>query len=199
MGLLDILRGQRAPKRANLDRLFAVGTAELTLVTNLGLTPTGRAGLCFKAIEAGAFSALVADIDQLLGIAGAESGTTVSRHTDDYGYSWVVLEDPDLSDLVTTTHMVSQTMRESGVSEQLLCAVFGFEHEGRPVDLIYNYKRATFYPFAPDGDAKSGRRDNALELRLKAALEREMPIEPELERWYAVWDAPVHGGGGRGR
>lgn len=199
MGLLDILRGQRAPKRADLDRLFAVSTSELTLVTALGLTPSGRAGLCFKAIEAGAFSALVADIDQMLAIAGAESGTTVSRHTDDYGYSWVVLSDPDLDDLVTTTHVVSQTMQESGVSEQLLCAVFGFEHDGRPVDLIYNYKRATFYPFAPAGPAGKGDRDNALELRVKAALEREMPIEPELERWYAVWDAPVRGAGGDAR
>lgn len=195
MGLLDILRGQRTPKRANLDRLFAISTSELTLVTALGLAPSGRAGLCFKAIDAGAFDALVADIDGILEIAGAENGTTVSRHTDEYGYSWVVLSDPDLSDLVTATHMVSQTMQESRLSEQLLCAVFGFTHQGRPLDIIYNYKRATFYPFAPTGTARSGTRDNTLELRVRATVEREMPIEPELERWYAVWDAPVHDAG----
>jgi hypothetical protein len=84
-------------------------------------------------------------------------------------------------------------MEERGYSEQLLCAVFGFVRDGAPLDLIYNYKRGTFYPFAPAGDKK---RDNALELRVKAGLDAEMPIEPELERWYAVWDAPVQGEAG---
>lgn len=197
MGLLDILRGQRTPKRANLDRLFAVSTSELTFTTGLGLTGSGRAGLCFKALAAGVFEELVRDIDQLLTISRAESGTAVSRHTDEYGFSWLVLSDPDLDDLVTTTHVVSQTMQERGFSEQLLCAVFGFHHANGPVDLIYNYKRGTFYPFAPRAGKK---RDNALELRLTATLEKEMPIEGELERWYALWDAPVHaedGAGGR--
>lgn len=195
MGLFDILRGQRAPKRANLDRLFALSTSALTLQTSLGFATSGRAGLCFKALEAGVFDELVRDIDQLLRISGDESGTTVERHSDDYGFSWVVLKDPDLDDLVTTTHVVSQTMEERGFSEQLLCAVFGFVRDGAPLDLIYNYKRGTFHPFAPAGDKK---RDNALELRIKAGLEAEMPIEPELERWYAVWDAPVQGGPGGG-
>ena len=195
MGLLDILRGQRKPKRANLDRLFALSTSALTIQTGLGMEPSGQAGLCFKSLQAGMFEELVRDIDQLLTISARSSGTTVDRHTDTYGYSWVILSDPDIDDLVTTTHVVSQTMEERGFSEQLLCAVFGFVRDGAPVDLIYSYKRGTFYPFVPAGkDA----RDNALELRIKAALEREMPFEPELERWYAVWDAPVHRGHGAG-
>lgn len=193
MGLFDILRGQRTPKRANLDRLFALSTSALTIQTSLGFESSGRAGLCFKELEAGMFDELVRDIDQLLSISAGESGTTVERHTDDYGFSWVILSDPDIDDLVTTTHVVSQTMEERGFSEQLLCAVFGFVRDGAALDLIYNYKRGSFYPFAPAGDKK---RDNALELRVKAGLEAEMPIEPELERWYAVWDAPVQGGAG---
>lgn len=189
MGLFDILRGQRAPRRANLDNLFALSTSALTIQTGLGFTPSGRAGLCFKAIDAGMFAELVSDLDQLLAISRRDTGTEVSRHADSYGFSWIVLSDPDLDDLVTTTHVVSQTMEERGFSEQLLCAVFGFTHPGGVVDLVYGYKRGTFYPFAPLGEK---RRDNALELRIKASLEREMPIEPELERWYAVWDPPVH-------
>jgi hypothetical protein len=191
MGLLDILRGQRRPKRANLDSLFALSTAALTIQTGMGMEPSGRAGLCFKAIDAAMFDELVSDIDQLLRISGAETGTRVDRHADQFGFSWVVLSDPQIDDLVTTTHVVSQTMQERGFSEQLLCAVFGFVREGRPVDLIYNYKRGTFYPFAPAG---KDRRDNTLELRVRGGLEREMPFEPELERWFALWDAPVHGG-----
>jgi len=190
VGLFDILRGQRRPKRADLDRLFALSTSAMTIELGLGMTSTGGAGLCFKALDAGAFDELVDDIDQLLRISAEQTGTRVDRHTDEYGFSWVILRDPELDDLVTTTHVVSQTMQERGWSEQLLCAVFGFERDGRPVDLIYSYKRGTFYPFAPSGDKK---RDNGLEMRVKAGLEREMPFEPELERWFALWDAPVHG------
>ena len=29
------------------------------------------------------------------------------------------------------------------------------------------------------------------ELRLATMMKREMPIEEELERWYALWDAPL--------
>ena len=188
MGLLDILRGQRAPKRADLDALFALTSAAITLEASLDLRSTGRAGVCFKSVEAGVFDQLVRDTEELLAATSSDSGTTVGRHDDSYGFSWVVIADPDLEDLVTTTHVVSQSLEERGFSEQLLCAVFGFDGDPGPVDLVYGYKRGAFYPFAPRGEAT---RDNALELRLKSVLGSDLPIEPELERWYPVWDAPV--------
>ena len=55
MGLLDVLRGQRTPKRADLDRLFGIGSAAVTLEAGMGLRPTGGAGVCFKPVEAGVF------------------------------------------------------------------------------------------------------------------------------------------------
>jgi hypothetical protein len=188
MGLLDVLRGQRTPKRANLDRLFAIGDAALTLQTSLGIAPTGRAGVCFKPIDAALFDEIVAEVRQLLALANSEAGTRAEQHSDSFGFSWVVITDPDLDDVVTATHLVSQTLEERGFSEQLLCAVFGFRGDDGPVHLVYGYKRGTFYPFVPRG-AKE--RDNSFELRLKGVLEHEIPIEPELERWYPVWDAPV--------
>lgn len=194
MGLLDVLRGQRAPKRADLDNLFALGSAAITLEAGLGLRTTGRAGVCFRRIEAGAFERLVRETEELLAATSADSGTTVSRHEDSFGFSWVVIADPDLEDLVTTTHVVSRSLEEQGFSEQLLCAVFGFDGEPGPVELVYGYKRGTFYPFAP---REAQRRDNALELRLRSAVGAELPVEPELERWYPVWDAPVGAGGAR--
>jgi len=66
MGLLDVLRGQRAPKRADLDRIFGIGSAAVTLEVSLGLTTTGRAGVCFRAIEAEVFAQLVQAIEELL-------------------------------------------------------------------------------------------------------------------------------------
>jgi hypothetical protein len=193
MGLLDVLRGQRAPKRADLDAIFGIASAALTLDASLGLTTTGRAAVCFKSVEAAVFDDLVREIEALLAATSSDSGTTVSRHDDSYGYSWVVIADPDIDDLATTTHVVSQSMEERGFSEQLLCAVFGFDGPPGALDLVYGYKRGAFYPVAQRGD---GRRDNTFELRVKSVLERELRVEPELERWYAVWDAPVRGAAG---
>ncbi|MGI9538919.1 MAG: PspA-associated protein PspAB [Miltoncostaeaceae bacterium] len=191
MGLLDVLRGQRKPKRANIDRLFAISTSYPTLTVNLELESTHAAGVCFKPVEAAAFSELQRDMEELLAIASRDTGTTARRVDDEMGFTWIVLEDPDFEDLVTTTHLVNGSIEERGFSEQLLCSVFGFRtSEGQAVDFVYAYKRGTFYPFVPDGERS---RDNATEIRLNGALSREMPMEPELERWYPVWNAPVGG------
>lgn len=191
MGLLDVLRGQRAPRRADLDRIFGIGSAAVTLEAALGLRATGRAGVCFRSIEAAVFAELVQETEELLAATSDDSGTTVSRHEDAYGFSWVVIADPDIEDLATTTHVVSQSLEERGFSEQLLCAVFGFDGEAGPLQLVYGYKRGSFYPFAPRGEPK---RDNILERRVQAVLTNEIALEPELERWYPVWDAPVTSG-----
>jgi hypothetical protein len=190
VGLLDILRGERRPRRADLDRLFAMSTAEPTLTLNLGLAPSHRAGVCFKPVQMGRFEELVRDLDQLLELSGRSTGTSVRRLQDELGFTWVVLQDEDFEDLVTTVHLVNQTIEERGFSEQLLCSVFGFGADDGPVYLVYAFKRGTFYPFVPRGDR---RRDNAAELRLQAALSRELPMEPELERWYPVWGVPLEG------
>ena len=191
MGLLDVLRGQRSPRRADLDRIFGIGSAAVTLEAGMGLRPTGRAGVCFKPVEAGVFDELLREIEELLAATSSDSGTTVSRHDDEFGFSWIVISDPDIEDLATTTHVVSQSLEERGFSERLLCAVFGFDGPPGAVNLVYAYKRGAFYAFAP----REGKvRDTTLELRLQAVLGEELPIEPELERWYPVWDAPVSPG-----
>jgi PspA associated protein B len=95
-----------------------------------------------------------------------------------------VLQDADFDDLVTTIHVAAQSMQEDGFGEQLVCAVFPFDG----VKWIYNFKRGFFYPFVPSGAKK---RDSARELELQGKLEKELPIEPELERWFPLWDAPV--------
>ena len=44
------------------------------------------------------------------------------------------------------------------------------------------------YPFVPSG-AQS--RDNPEELRLSSVLKRELSIESDLSRWYALWGVPL--------
>ena len=63
------------------------------------------------------------------------------------------------------------------------------DEAGKPVYWIYNYKRGAFYPFVPAGGGQQ--RDSERELRLKAQIGAELPIEPELERWFPLWGIPI--------
>ena len=185
MGLLDSLLGKSRLPKPKPDKLFAMSTAYITLSTNLALKSEG-AGICFKPLEASGFQSAEIEIRELLQQSCKETNTQYSIKKDSYGYLWVILNDLDFEDLVSTLYMVSETLTEHDFGEQLLCAVFKFKGE-EEVYWIYNFKHATFYPFVPKGK----QRDSAYEFRLRSIMEKELPIEKEVERWYPLWDIPV--------
>jgi hypothetical protein len=187
---LDALLGRSRPKQAQLDALFGVTGAAVTLEASAGLKPTGQAAVCFKPASGQGFAAASEELRGLLDLAVKEAGSTLRLEDDRYGYRWVVVGDPDLEDLVTAVHLVNSTLEQYGFGPQLLCSVFGFaEPSGqRRCHLVYLYKRGTFYPFAPQ---EGERRDNELELQVRAALGGDLPIESELGRWFALWGIPL--------
>ena len=190
MGFLDVIRGKRDLKKPAPDRLFAMSTAYVTLEMSLELRTTGRAAIVFQQLDTADFAQLARDMQELIRATTAEAGTTVDAKDDDYGYRWMVLSDPDFDDLVTGINAIGGELELGGYGDRILAAVFPLEDsQGRHVYLIYNYKRGAFYPFVPAGGEQA--RDNERELRLKAQLEGELPIEPELERWFPLWGAPV--------
>jgi hypothetical protein len=191
MGLTDILFGRKKLKGAKLDRLFALSAAQITLETELGLRPAGVAAVCFKPLSAGEFARAEQEIDELLGVAAQSSGAQIRRRSDSFGFQWLVVRDPDFEDLVTTVNLVSSELDSRGFGSQLLAALFAFEggKTGRQTFIVYGYKTGTFWPFIPTGEGQN--RDNPEELRLKNELEGELPIEPRLERWLGLFDAPL--------
>ncbi|MFL5919136.1 MAG: PspA-associated protein PspAB [Gaiellaceae bacterium] len=189
MGLRDVLFGRKQLAGPARERLFALTTAAVTLDTELGLRPAGVGGICFKPLSAGDFVRAESDIQQLLDGIAADSGSRLDRREDSFGYTWIVVRDPDLADQVTTVHAVAQGLEEQGFGQQLLAAVFRFDGGKHPVYWIYGYKRGAFWPFVPTGEGQE--RDNAEELELKAKLEPELPVEQDLTRWFGVFDAPV--------
>jgi hypothetical protein len=187
MGFLDSLLGRNKPAKANLDALFALPQAAVTLEVGAGFKPSGVGAVCYRASEGAAFASMQSDIQTLL---DADGGPAVERSEDSYGFTWLVCrQEPDaLTDLVSELHAVNTTLEDNGFGPSLLCSVVDFDGpEGQTLGLVYLYKRGSFYPFAPLG---SERRDNALELRVRGLITDDVPIEKNLERWLAIWGAP---------
>ena len=196
MGFLDaLLGGQRKLKAPAPDRLFAMTTAQVALETEVGLRHRNAAGIVFQPIANADFDGILREVTELLEGAAADTGTTVESSDDEHGYRWIVLRDEDFEDLVVSLNTVSSQLQGGGYGDRLLACVFAFEEDARtgsgsrPVYFIYNFKRGAYYPFVPAGGEQ--RRDTERELRLKAQVTNELPIEPELERWFPLWEIPL--------
>lgn len=188
MGFTDVLFGRKRLKDAAGERLFALSTARVTLEVELGLKPGGVAAVCFKPLSAGEFVRAENELQQLLDAVATQSHSKISRHSDEFGFEWLVVRDRELEDLVTTVHLIGSELQSRGFGPQLLAAMFEFKGGEHPVYFIYGYKTGTFWPFVPTGEKE---RDNSEELELKAKLEKELPIEPDLSRWFGLFGAPL--------
>lgn len=195
MGLLDVILGRSKPVRPDLDQLFAVPSAALTLQAAAGFTPTGLGSVCFAGVEGGGFARLQEDVRELLDADTERGGVPVEFGRDAYGYTWLLARHPadDTAGLVNDLHAVNTMLQDGGFGPQLLCSLIGFRDgegaQGRSLALVYLYKRGTFYPFAPlPGDAE--KRDNQLELQVRGVLGDDLRVEKDLSRWFPVWGAP---------
>jgi hypothetical protein len=210
MGLLDTILGRTKPVQSNLDALFALPSASITLQSAAGMSCSGHAGVCFKPPSGQGFEEMQAEVVKLLSM----DDTAGLRKADDtYGYHWLVLEDADIEQLVTQIHLVNSSLSDAGWGPQLLCSVFGLAHlptadaasdsgsdmmpeltagPGHVLPssayVVYLFKRGTFYPFVPDGHEH---RDLEQELKLKSLLADDLTVEADLDRWFPLWDLPV--------
>jgi hypothetical protein len=208
MGLLNTLLGRTKPVQSNLDALFALPSASITLQSAAGMSCSGRAGVCFKPPSGQGFEDMQAEVVKLLSMDGAAG---LRQAKDSYDYEWLVVENDDIPELVTQVHLVNSSLADAGWGPQLLCSVFGLAQlppvaddsaesgTGLPTAgpgavlpstafLVYLFKRGTFYPFVPVGHE---RRDIEQELRLKSLVADDLVIESDLDRWFPLWDLPV--------
>ncbi|MGH9029323.1 MAG: PspA-associated protein PspAB [Acidimicrobiales bacterium] len=149
MGLFDTLLGRTKPVRPNLDNMFALSGAAVTLQVSAGLVSTHKAGVCFKPPAGQPFAEMQAQIEQLLRTpdqdpqpmgtvpgptaspsSSGASNLSVRDMSDSFGYRWILIEGGEIEDLVTRVHMVHSSLEDGGWSTQLLCSVFGFSPGG---------------------------------------------------------------------
>jgi len=192
MGFLDSILGRSKPAPPDLDALFALPSASITLQASMGMTPTGHGAVCYRAAQGGAFANTQQEVQQLL---DADDGPQVQFSVDSYGYTWLQVEHPpeDMAGLATELHAVNTTLQDHGFGSSLLCSLVGFrDTTGRSLGLVYLFKQGTFYPFSPaDGE----RRDSVLEMQVKSLVEGDLRLEPDTSRWFPVWGAPGLGTG----
>ena len=141
MGLFDTILGRSKPVRANLDALFALPTAALTLQSAGGLVSSGHAGVCWKPPPGQAAADAQKEIAELVG------DDDFRYAQDKFDYGWLLLDDGDLEELVTKIHMANSTLQDNGWGPQLLCSAFGFvpgpdaPSDARAFRLVYLFKR----------------------------------------------------------
>jgi hypothetical protein len=181
----DSLLGRSTPPSADLDALFAVPQAALSLQAQ-GFVATGQGAVCYRPAEGGAFASTEEQVRQLI----ATSGSSAEPVDDAYGFRWLSVEQgaPDVSGLVTDLHAANTSLVDAGFGQGLLCSTVGFTTpDGRTLALVYLFKRGTFYPFVPEPGQK---RDNATELQVRGVIDEDVTVEPDLGQWLAIWGAP---------
>ena len=191
MGLFDTIRSvfgtnaaADATRDADPEDLFGMSTAYMTMGADLGFDSVGSAALCFSGVDSTDFADTVSDVEAILRAGGEETGTTFDRREDSHGWEWVILQDDNPEDLVTSIHFAADEFIERGYGSRLLAAVFGFEDSDERAYWIYSFRRGAYYPFAP----RSGNnRDQQLEFKLESVLTGELTIEDDESYWYLMW------------
>ncbi len=187
MGFFDALMGRRKPVRPDLDAIFGLPSGAITLSASLGFEATGTGAVAFRVPEGRAFGDVQAEVEALLAASG---NPAVEVTADQYGYTWLVITTapPDVAGLVTHLHAVNLTLQDSGFGPQLLCAMVTFARpDGRRLAMVYLFKQAAFYPFAP---SEGQTRDSVLELQVRDLLRDDLALEGDVSRWFPIWGAP---------
>jgi hypothetical protein len=200
MGLLDGLRRvlgfeaeAAATRPADPEDLFGMSTAYVTMAADLEFEAAGTAALCFASVDSADFADAVDEVAAILEAGEAETGTQAEFRADRHGYDWVVLDDDDVEDLVTSVHFAADTLVERGFGSRLLAALFAFrraestlggDDSDRPLYWVYSFRRGAYYPFAPTGDHE---RDDTVEFKLASVLDGELDVEDDERYWYPLW------------
>lgn len=139
MGIWSALTGRSKPVQANLDALFSLPAAAITLQTASAFDPTCVVAVCDRASEGAAFAQAQNDVVELL---DNDDDPDVELSTDSFGFTWLLArQDPDdLPALVTDLHTVNTSLEAQGFGASLLCSLVAFrDGAGRTLGLVYLY------------------------------------------------------------
>jgi hypothetical protein len=165
------------------------------------ITPSRRAGIIYRDSDENVFLRNIkTELNSVLYAGQGSTKTAFEIQDDDRGMRWIVLEDGNFSDLVSSVYTVGNAIGLNEGADNLLAAVFELYFTGSVEDntyrsglrtyWIYRYDRKAFYPFVPTGESE-GDRDRPTEARLGHDLRKHgLAIEKSLSEWMGLWGIP---------
>jgi hypothetical protein len=175
--------------------------AEAKLQTLGEITPSRRAGVIYRNSDDNPFlNSIESELNSILYAGQGATKTAFEIEDDDRGMRWIVLEDGNFNDLVSSVYTVGNAIGANDGADNLLAAVFELYFTGTVEDntyrsglrtyWIYRYDRKAFYPFVPTGE-NEGERDRPTEARLGHDLRKHgLAIEKSLTEWMGLWGIP---------
>lgn len=171
-------------------------------------SPRRHAGVIFEPDDSNHFlSDLKSNLDDVLYVGPGATKTAVELRDDEYRDSvnlrWIILDDGNFDDLLSSTYTVANAMRHNDAGSNLLAATFHMDivistptangqHPTPMVEayLIYRFDLNAYYPFVPDSDQEAGR-DSALENAIAEATgDYGLNVNKVRSNWLGLWDMP---------
>ena len=171
-------------------------------------SPRRHAGVIFEPDDSNQFLAeLKSNLDEVLYLGPGATKTAVElrddEHRDSVNLRWVILDDGNFEDLLSSTYTIANAMRHNGAGSNLLAATFhmdivigtpgGHASSALPMVeayLIYRFDLNAYYPFVPDSDNDAGRDSEMENAIAEATGDFGLKVNKVRSNWLGLWDMP---------
>ncbi len=197
--------GRKTRSDSLWDSMSSVSTMVGTFRKSGSLVSSRRqAGVIFKPDDSIPFlMELDGHLNEILYEGEGATKTAYDLVDDDHGMRWVILDDGNFDDLLSSAFTIANAMKFNGAGGNLLAAVFNLDFAGGVVEdrsgagaqflqsyLIFRFDRNSYYPFIPTGDAE-GSRDREVEQKLGGVMRSHgLKTEDSLSQWLGLWGIP---------
>lgn len=165
----------------NNDKIFEMSTVYLNIEEEFGFSSTNKVGLCFARVDTDEFDEMLESVKEVV----TEKSASINMKTDDHEYQWLIIEDGDYENIVSSMHFIVENFCEHGYYTRLITVVYGFEKDDENAYWIYSFERNAYYPFVPVGDK---RRNSSIEFKMKSVFNDALTIDENKTNWYPLWE-----------